>query len=242
MYLNSCATTVILCEGGWRKLIKLNYLQEKLPICCEMDSFSTSICSESEKQLLKDFLPKCKSVIVLAHHVKQSVEWAWFPFESERNNITCASDLHLKAECEKIVLELKNKGYNSVIIPYPGRSGIRFKDLANKTGLGKIGDNFLFLHKEWGVWAHLRIIITDVEIVDNLPPCEEVCNHCGNCKTSCPSKAIKDDTLLGIECSKYQDKIDADVGVKGSYIFKCEECARACPIGTIPNRITISKY
>lgn len=241
VYLNKW-TIVNLCEGGRIKLIKLNYLRKKLPICCEMDSFSISKCSESEKQSLKDFLPKCKSVIVLAHHIKQSIEWAWFPLESERNNITCAADLHLKAECEKIVLELKNKGYNSVIIPYPGRSGIRFKDLANKTGLGGIGDNFLFLHKEWGTWTHLRIIITDVEIVDNLPPCENVCNHCGICKTSCPAKVIKDDTLLGIECSKYQDKMDSDVGIQESYIFKCEECVRACPIGNIPKRITISKY
>ncbi|MFW2491960.1 hypothetical protein ACN077_25885 [Clostridium chromiireducens] len=222
-------------------MIKLSNLQEKLPGCCEIDSFSISMCSESERQALRDLLPECKSVIVLAHHIKHSIEWAWFPFESERNNITCAADLHLRAQCEKITSVIKNNGHNSVIIPYPGRSGIRFKDLANKTGLGKIGDNFLFLHKEWGAWAHLRVIVSDGEISDKLPECKEVCYHCGICKTSCPAKVIKDDTLLGIECSKYQNKIDEEFGIQGSYTPKCEECARVCPIGEIPERITISK-
>jgi len=223
-------------------LIKLNLLAEKLPRCCEIDSFPISLCSKSEEQSLKEFLPDCKSVIVLAHHVKHSIEWVWFPFESERNNVTCAADLHLKSECEKTLLLLEKKGYRSLIIPYPGKSGIRFKDLANRTGLGKIGDNAMFLHKEWGPWTHLRILITDMEISENLPTCEDVCTHCGICKVSCPTKAIKDDILLGVECGEYQNKQDAEISANGSYKFKCEECARACPIGDIPERISISKY
>lgn len=223
-------------------MIKLNFLAEKLPACCEIDSFSISLCSEDEQQSLKDFLPECKTVIVLAHHVTHSLEWGWFPLESERNNVTCAADLHLKSECEKIISILEKKGYNnSLSIPYPGKSGIKFKDLANKTGLGKIGDNFMFLHKDWGTWAHLRVIITEAEICENLPACKEVCNHCGICKISCPAKVIKDDTLLGIQCSEYQKKKDNAFGIEGSYIAKCEECARACPIGNAPERITISK-
>ena len=175
----------------------------------------------------------------MAHHVKNSLEWAWFSLESERNNVTCAADLHLKSECEKVVSKLAEKGYYSFVIPYPGRCGIRFKDLANKTGLGKIGDNFMFLHKEWGPWTQLRVLVTDVEISDNLSICDDVCNHCGNCKESCPAKVINNDTFLGVECGNYQDKKDADIGMQGSYIFKCEECARACPIGDIPRRINI---
>jgi epoxyqueuosine reductase QueG len=222
-------------------LIKLSSLTEVLPQCCEIDSFPISLCFEIEGQLLKELLPEGKTVIILAHHVKHSLEWAWFPLESERNNVNCAADLHLKYECERIVSKLEKDGYHSFIIPYPGRSGIRFKDLANKSGLGKIGDNFMFLHKEWGTWTHLRVIISDAEISDNLPTCEEVCNHCGICMSSCPANVIRNDILLGVECGEYQDKRDADIGIQGSYVFKCEECARACLIGTAPERITITK-
>jgi epoxyqueuosine reductase QueG len=199
------------------------------------------MCSEIEMQSLKEFLPQCKSVIVLAHHIKNSLEWVWFDFESQRNNVTCAADLHLKLECEKIAEALEKNGHHSVIIPYPGRSGVRFKDLASKTGLGEIGDNFLFLHRQWGPWTHLRVIVTDVDISENLTSCDGICTHCGICKISCPSNAIKHDTLLGLECNKYQCNRDADFGMKGSYIFKCEECARVCPIGDVPEKITISK-
>ena len=174
-------------------MIKLSFLAEKLPRCCEIDSFSISVCSESEEKSLKEFLPECKSVIVLAHHVKRSLEWAWLPFESERNNVTCAAALHLKSECEKIVSVLEKKGYNSLVILYPGRRGVRFKDFANKTGLGKIGDNFMFLHREWGPWTQLGVIVTDLEILDILPTCDDICTHCGVCKDLCPVKAIKDD-------------------------------------------------
>lgn len=222
-------------------MMKLNLLSERLPKCCEVDFFPISLCSENEKKLFEDFLPECKTVIILAHHIKHSLEWAWFPFETERNQVTCAADLHLKSECEKISWLLREKGYNSFNISYPGRSGIRFKDLANKTGLGKLGDNFLFLHRNWGPWAHLRVLITDAEIENSLPECNEVCIHCGICKASCPVEAIKDHTLLGVECGKYQDKRDEGSGIDGNYIFKCEECVRACPIGSSPEKISISR-
>jgi epoxyqueuosine reductase len=221
-------------------LINIEFIKKELPACCEIDSFPVSLCSQSEKQALKELLPECKSVIVLAHHVKHPLEWVWFPLEAERNQVTCAADLHLKLECEKLASILKEEGYQSSIIPYPGRCGIRFKDLANKTGLGKIGDNFMFLHRQWGTWTHLRVIAVNIEILDNLPPCGEVCNHCGICKTSCPAKAIKDDTLLGSRCDEYQDNQAAIKGLQGDYVSKCEVCARACPIGTVPERIVIA--
>lgn len=221
-------------------MIPLSFLAESLPQCCEIDAFSIELCCEAEADALRKLLPQCKSVIVLAHHVQQALEWIWFPLECERNNVTCPADLHLKSECEKTAAAIALQGFNSVIVPYPGRCGLRFKDLADKTGLGKIGDSFLFLHKEWGAWTHLRVIITDAEISCTLPPWGEVCNHCGNCKAVCPAQLIKDDNLLGVECDTYQDLRDAETGTSG-YVFKCEECVRACPIGTAPKRLEIKE-
>ena len=222
-------------------MMKLSFLSKGLSKCCNIDAFPISLCSESEEHALRELLPEGKSVIILAHHVKHELEWAWFPFEAARNNVTCAADFHLKVECEKILSILAKNGYHSVILPYPGRCGIRFKDLANKSGLGKIGDNFLFLHKAWGPWTQLQVIFSEADISDNFPPCKEVCNHCGRCKVACPAKVIKDDILLGVECDEYQEKRDGDIGIQGSYVFKCEECVRACPIGNNPERITIDK-
>jgi len=221
-------------------MIKRKLLTEILSPCCEADCFSISSCSSLEKDMLIGVLPECKSVIVLAHHIKSAIEWMWFPLESERNNVTCPADLHLKSECEKMLPILAKKGYTSVIMPYPGRSGLRFKDMASKTGLGSMGDNFMFLHREWGPWTHLRVIITDAEITENLSSCGDVCIHCGICKSTCPAHAIKNDAFSGVECNTYQISRDNEMDMKGSSIFKCEECTRACPIGTTPSKITIS--
>lgn len=221
--------------------MKQSYLSDKLSNCCEIDSYSISLCNEEEKQVLKKFLPECKSVIILAHHIKRALEWQWFPFESERNHVICPAELHSKCEAETIMSLLNKEGYRSLSIPYPGISGVRFKNLASKTGLGKVGDSFLFLHRKWGPWTQLKVIITTAEISENMDSCGDICIHCGICKASCPVNAIKDDTLLGLKCSEYQGKQDAILGIKGSYIVKCDECARNCPIGHAPEKITLNR-
>lgn len=99
-----------------------------------------------------------------------------------------------------------------------------------------MGDNFLFLHKEWGPWTHLRVIITNAEIVDSLEPCEEVCIHCGACRKACPSNAIQRGELLGRACSAYQLEISETIN---NHDYKCEVCLRACPIGVTPNPVEI---
>ncbi len=222
-------------------LIKLSCLAESISKCCDVDAIPISLCSIQEKEIMTEMFPKVKTIIILAHHVKHLMEWVWFPFENERNNNTCAADLHIKQECHKVMYLLEKEGYQSFMIPYPGMSGVRFKDLANKTGLGKIGDSYLFLHSEWGPWVHLRVILTDTEISNGLPSCKEVCTHCGLCKTLCPAEAIKDDTFSGVQCNEYQLKRDNEIDMKGSFIYKCEECVLNCPIGEKPDRIVISK-
>jgi epoxyqueuosine reductase QueG len=102
--------------------------------------------------------------------------------------------------------------------------------LANKTELGEIGDNFMFLHKEWGAWTHLRVIVTDVEISETLSTCGDVCNHCGICKTACPAKVIKDDTLLGVECAQYQNKHDTDIGIQGTMCLNVKNVLVLAPL------------
>ena len=218
-------------------LIRLSNVTEIITKCCEMDCIPISSCSIEEIDIIREMFPGAKTVIVLAHHVKHSLEWVWFPFENERNNNTCAADLHIKQECYKVVRLLEEIGCQSYIIPYPGRCGIRFKDLADKTGLGKIGDNYLFLHREWGAWTHLRVILTDAEICDTLPPCDEVCTHCGICKEICPAGSIKENTFAGVQCNEYQIKRDIEIDMKGSFIYKCEKCIINCPIGDKPEQI-----
>ena len=218
-------------------MISLNKIQALLPKCCEADAIDLSKLTENEKELLSEFLQDFQSVIVIAHHVKHSLEWSWFPFEASREGSVHPADLHLQAEAQKVMYYLDKMGYQSTLIPYPGKCGIRFKNLADKTGLGKIGDNFLFLHNEWGPWTHLRVILTNAEISDCLKSCEEVCIHCGACRTACPANAIKEKELLGTTCGAYQHSVAQTIP---AYEYNCEVCLRICPIGASPKSVSIT--
>lgn len=217
-------------------MISLKELQDLLPQCCDVDAYSISRVSVDTKEHILSFMPECKSIIILAHHIQHSIEWSWFNLEASRNGVMAPADLHVQVEMDKLSLLLNNSGYKYALLPYPGSCGIRFKDLADLSGLGKMGDNFLFLHRIWGPWVHLRILLTNVEITDTLPVCDEVCTHCGVCKNVCPADAIQDHELLGNVCSAFQAEEERNYS---AYNYKCEICVRACPICDAPKAIQI---
>lgn len=128
------------------------------------------------------------TIIILANHVETSLEWAWYPHEAERNNNTCGENLHAKSIVEKMEHCLQDEGYRSCIVSYPGKCGLRMKDFANKTGMGQIGDSYLFLHRNWGPWVHLRLLLTDAQIEDRLAAAKDVCIHCRKCISACPAR------------------------------------------------------
>ncbi len=219
--------------------INLETIKNLIPDCCDIDTFDISLCSNEEQQSIKDFLPDTKTVVVFGHHIESSIEWMWFPSKTERRNNNCAADLHLKTIVEKVAKFLSDGNIQNVIIPYPGSSGIQFKKLAAKTVLGELGDSYLFLHNEWGPWIHLRVLLTEADVLkDDLQSKKEpVCIHCQKCLDACPGKAIGMDYFDGLLCDETQDKIKIELQIPEGYIWKCEQCLRACPIGKIPEQI-----
>lgn len=212
--------------------MKINRIQDILPSCCEVGFIDLSDCSLNEQAIIKELLPETNTIIVLFHHIKTSLEWVWYPHEAERNYVTCGADLHSKNVINNIAQCLNDEGYISSLVPYPGTCGLRMKVFAEKTKFGEIGDNFLFLHKTWGPWVHLRLLLTDAQFEAKPIVKNNVCIHCGKCIVACPANAIKAGTFDGIACSNYQTS--QYNGVKDNYEWKCEVCARVCPIGIQP--------
>ena len=202
-------------------------IKEIIPDCCTAYKISINKFNEREKDCLKEYLSAVETVIVLAHHIKDSREWIWTEMKSERNNCSCPADLHSKDISKRIKAQLESKEYNSKVVPYPGVSGIRFKKIAEKTGMGEMGDNFLLLHSDWGPWVHLRVLLTEAKITGGLKNYNaQVCVHCGKCIAACPADALSENDFDIQSCRERQEEMDNS--------HSCEVCARVCPIGELP--------
>lgn len=217
-----------------------NDFLDLVPSCCEIGLADISDFTDEEQNELSRFLPDVKSLIIVGHHIKESLEWVWFPFGTERNNSTCAADLHVKSVIEKIDYFLKIKGYNNCIAPYPGGCGLNFKTIAERTGMGEIGASYLFLHREWGPWIHLRVLLSEAEIERKKVKRKGICLNCNKCIEACPGNAIGENTFNGLKCNEKQLAEGKRLGMKG-YLYKCEICARVCPIGQVPGKIDIKR-
>lgn len=227
---------VCVHERGGNKM-PLDYIGLKtlVPECCDFDSYDISLCSDEERQQLKEVLPSVKTIVVFGHHIESSIEWMWYPSKAERKNNTCGADLHLKAVVERVAKFINAKDAECEVIPYPGSCGIRFKTLASKTSMGELGDNYLFLHHEWGPWIHLRVLLTEAEMLKtNLNGKKQVCTHCNRCMESCPGRAIGERYFDGQLCGDTQNRIKKESEIPAGYLWKCEKCLRICPIGKPP--------
>ena len=213
--------------------------EEMLPPCCNLSVAAVDTYSPEGISLIRGFLPEARTVLVTGHHITASLEWAWFPFPAERGGTTCAADLHAKSTIETIERRLILSGHKSMILPYPDDCGISFKRLAAETGMGELGKSLLFLHRTWGPWVHLRVLLTDTLVPDGKWQPENICTHCGKCIEACPGEALSVGNHDQQVCGECQQRLRDSLMIKAEYRYKCEACARACPVGEPPRDIVI---
>lgn len=209
-----------------------------LPECCRIGFASIEEYQSTEKEQLLAQLPSAQTVIVIAHHVQDSLEWTWLKFQAARTGQTTPADIHCLSMAERIIYSLQANGNQTLIVPYPGACGPMFKKIAVPTRLGGLGDNFLFMNRDWGPWMHLRVILTD-EVIKYTPrQIDDACTHCGKCIEACPAGAIERGSFNGWAC---RDKMIEMSKTKcdGSFCFECEICLRACPIGIQPKEVVV---
>lgn len=221
-----------------KKPINATQLQALLPECCRVGVASIADYQGLERNRLLELMPSVQSVVVIAHHVQDSLEWTWLKFPAARNGETSPADMHCLAMTERVSNRLEANGAQCAILPYPGICGLMFKTIALPTGLGRLGDNFLFMIEEWGPWVHLRVLLTDVAIEHARKQAADACIHCGKCIQVCPAAAFQAGTFNGVACRdkmREMRKTQSD----GSFCYECELCLRACPVGTRPKEIKV---
>lgn len=218
--------------------ISENDLTSLAPDCCRIGFASINSYGGVEREHLCNILPAVKTVVVIAHHIQDSLEWTWLKFPAARSGATSPADMHCLATAERVESRLGWQGYQSCIVPYPGVSGPMFKTLAIPTGLGGLGDHFLFMNEHWGPWIHLRVLLTNARLLFTFRKIATGCIHCAKCMEVCPADAITQDTFNGIACREAHKKM-AEQECDGSYVYECEKCLRVCPIGRQPREIKV---
>ena len=109
------------------------------------------------------------------------------------------------------------------------------KKIASLAGLGGIGKNSLFLHREYGARVRLGTLFTDCPFECEAKPYVSPCTECNICVEKCPSGAIngtlwqegmeREDVFNPEKCSEYMKKEFRHIG-RGAV---CGICMRVCP-------------
>lgn len=110
------------------------------------------------------------------------------------------------------------------------------------SGLGTIGKNSMFIHKEYGSLVRLGTIFTDCPLETGTPLTDCLCGECDICVKSCPSGAItgkayycgvdRAEIFNAEKCSEYMKKEFQKIG-RGAV---CGICMRVCPKNKLPER------
>lgn len=143
-----------------------------------------------------------------------------------------------------VLLALQKQGYNAYTVaasqsipdsetPYSGV--FPHKTGAVASGLGWIGKNGLFIHKDYGPRVRMGTVLTDMELPVGQKMMESKCGSCNKCIEACPAKALTGNLWqYGMEreklvdpkaCSEYMNKNFKHIG-RGSV---CGICIKVCP-------------
>ena len=182
-----------------------------------------------------DLYPECKSVIVFAKKLPESVFYteSTIPY-SFVDDIALHEVLRLSLD---IAVGLEKR--NIVAVPIPsepydywdkdsmtGKGLVSLKHAGYLAGLGIIGRNTLLCNPEFGNLIKLGAVLSNAELEADPILCVDLCSDkCNLCLKSCPSGAIKESSVDQKKCRLQSEGTTK----KGEPITVCNNCRRVCP-------------
>ena len=185
-----------------------------------------------ERKLPQEFEPR--SVIIFAI--------PYFPGERSNRNLSLYAvprDYHcyFKEALPSLCADLRAAFPQGQFVGYTDNSPIDERHAAALAGLGRYGDNWLLITKEYGTFVFLAEFLSDrtpqqLGETGTLNAVEE-CLHCGKCKEACPMLhnpfGIKE--CLSALTQKKQPLTEQEIQYIKHYksAWGCDLCQAACP-------------
>jgi len=111
---------------------------------------------------------------------------------------------------------------------------------AQKSGLGWIGKNGNLINKKMGSFFFIATLITDLELIADLPYPKDYCGSCNKCVEACPTEAILPNKVIdATKCISYftielkSPTLPAELEKNAqNWVFGCDICQDVCPWNT----------
>ena len=199
--------------------------------------------SRARRADLREILPECKSILVLATPYPSASGRGMSEGQGE-GEINIASyargdDYHdvLPLRMQALVQFIEGQVGGPVANRWYTDTGpILERDLAQRAGIGWIGKNTCLIHPRHGSYFLLSEIFLDLELEPDAPFITDHCGTCTRCIEACPTDCILPDRIIdATRCISYltielKDDIPLELREKtGDWVFGCDICQQVCP-------------
>jgi epoxyqueuosine reductase len=148
--------------------------------------------------------------------------------------------LHKRLKALALWLSYAGKAKEIEVKYYADTGPLQDKVWAERAGLGWIAKNSNLITRDYGSWVFLGEVVTNLDLVPDLPPAQAHTQHCGTCTRcldACPTQAITEPFVVDANrCIAYHTIENRAASLPSEitphlqgWVAGCDICQDVCP-------------